>query len=977
MEKVFSIVRQTYGRSSMDPMKDFDVNTAIWWVWMSVTLQAAVHLGNDHTENRFVWEASVMNQSKLGKAESTFFWNTLSQRFGWDRRRADGVGVENFAGSTTLGILDEIPKMMTKSKCEPEQFKGRIIFVSMYNDIDWWAPGEMKKIVLRVLSKLLLSMLEDSREDVGRFRGLGRRRNGTERIATNGMENRIKLLKAWCSTLPKSGHPVFRATSGLERGEMKSKGKGKKTIHFNGSRNYFCQSVQCQRKPAELWKESARDSSSAGKPAANDNLGSMVIPTEFPTANTISQTDADVLKKLLREYEQKFAELPEQQKLTKLCSNAAFSKNIDKGHFFITLDEEGPDDVKTSCREYTLPRSEETSRVRSAQSWMWRSAFTKDVTVLRSWSNLYFETEQFLGFASWTKSNTWPKRQKKFLLQAVENGCTGKPVAKAKPRPNRLLRWLLCLFFVMNENGKFSQVVFFEVSKYMIRLLRHDDTVYREDDGAVIFDDLAELFKSMFAGTLRWSIEAWIAFLTKEGGPKKRFQYCLNPNSSKHFLYFRASQGHSGGTLVDPTLQDNVLLLDVFAEFVYHIGNAHDKHSVIQGGLIPGGKSQKGQAISVFHSPVVRQTKSGRCSIRSGPTQNRGVQKYVEKSSTCSTLVQSEARSKRSIAVLSNTIPRNRSVQHTTCDLYWESGVHEDWRGFMLQSTSIPKVTARRQDPPNPEARKSADLPSEQSAKYEETRRSLLEDTRRKHPGESQRWKCRETCRGNIDYRIPGIPHTTVQKEDSNRKETVKRPIEKFENHPDWHSLIHGPRWKTQSFLSKGICTVILWQDHYVKREFETVLLEHGWEKVLNWWMFIRLQSKRTIPVNVCGRYQTDKQNRKHGTDLENSHEDVDLENQHHFLTTYILGCTQRECQISKDIAANYRDLFEFRISAGAKEKLPTRASGKLVAETVSSWSYDMEGHVKKCVERNCEFANKMTQQLYKVATPCIGWSSI
>ena len=31
-----------------------------------------------------------------------------------------------------------------------------------------------------------------------------------------------------------SGHPVFRATSALDRGELKSKGRGKKSIHFNG-----------------------------------------------------------------------------------------------------------------------------------------------------------------------------------------------------------------------------------------------------------------------------------------------------------------------------------------------------------------------------------------------------------------------------------------------------------------------------------------------------------------------------------------------------------------------------------------------------------------------------------------------------------------------------------------------------------------------------------------------------------------------
>ena len=58
-----------------------------------------------------------------------------------------------------------------------------------------------------------------------------------------------------------------------------------------------------------------------------------------------------------------------------------------------------------------------------------------------------------------------------------------------------------------------------------------------------------------------------------------------------------------------------------------------------------------------------------------------------------------------------------------------------------------------------------------------------------------------------------------------------------------------------------------------------------------------------------------------------------------------------------------YRDMFEVRISAGAKEKPHTRASGK---------SCDMEVHVKKCVERCSELANKTTQQLYKVSTHCL-----
>ena len=61
--------------------------------------------------------------------------------------------------------------------------------------------------------------------------------------------------------------------------------------------------------------------------------------------------------------------------------------------------------------------------------------------------------------------------------------------------------------------------------------------------------------------------------------------------------------------------------------------------------------------------------------------------------------------------------------------------------------------------------------------------------------------------------------------------------------------------------------------------------------------------------------------------------EDADLGEPTSFLDHENLGCTQRECQFSKDIVANYRDMFESRISAGAKEKLPTRVSGKPDAE--------------------------------------------
>ena len=46
----------------------------------------------------------------------------------------------------------------------------------------------------------------------------------------------------------------------------------------------------------------------------------------------------------------------------------------------------------------------------------------------------------------------------------------------------------------------------------------------------------------------------------KGGEAKKRLQYCMNPNASRHISYFRAIQGHSGGIAIDSQLRNNVLL---------------------------------------------------------------------------------------------------------------------------------------------------------------------------------------------------------------------------------------------------------------------------------------------------------------------------------------------------------------------------------------------------------------------------------
>ena len=87
---------------------------------------SVLYLGGISTEPVKAWE------SKIG----FFFGNTLFFKMWIGSTGTNGIRVDNFS-TIHYGILGENQKMMTESKCEPEHFQGSIIFMSMYNDVDW------------------------------------------------------------------------------------------------------------------------------------------------------------------------------------------------------------------------------------------------------------------------------------------------------------------------------------------------------------------------------------------------------------------------------------------------------------------------------------------------------------------------------------------------------------------------------------------------------------------------------------------------------------------------------------------------------------------------------------------------------------------------------------------------------------------------------------------------------------------------
>ena len=102
----------------------------------------------------------------------------------------------------------------------------------------------------------------------------------------------------------------------------------------------------------------------------------------------------------------------------------------------------------------------------------------------------------------------------------------------------------------------------------------------------------------------------------------------------------------------------------------------------------------------------------------------------------------------------------------------------------------------------------------------------------------------------------------------------------------------------------------------------ERNLYGHGWEKIPYWeCLFVHREKGLFLSVYVDDIKQAGK---KQNLDPLRKvlNKEVDLGEPTSFLDHENLGCTQRQCEISKEIVDNYRTMFESRLSVRV-EKLP------------------------------------------------------
>ena len=129
-----------------------------------------------------------------------------------------------------LQLCSKVTDLLSRLGETPETFTGRILFMSMFNDIACDRKGNKDECLanVRVVKVLPRNLVLDN----GHLLDQVLKRSGILRKRIVHKELGIISRKRCCWNFLKADVPIFRPTTPLSRGTLKSKGHGKLSIHF-------------------------------------------------------------------------------------------------------------------------------------------------------------------------------------------------------------------------------------------------------------------------------------------------------------------------------------------------------------------------------------------------------------------------------------------------------------------------------------------------------------------------------------------------------------------------------------------------------------------------------------------------------------------------------------------------------------------------------------------------------------------------
>ena len=368
-------------------------------------------------------------------------------------------------GFTTLQLCGKVTDLLSDLGQKPETLTGRILFMSMFNDISCDRKGNKDEClanagVVKVLAR---------RFGVGQWSFIGpgseKKWYSAENSPQGAWDN---IAEEMLLEFAESGHPTFRATTPLSKGQLKSKGRGKLSIHFAADEQtietifriiisvnqlsiYGAVAVICEE------FESHQDGSGEPEILMGQSIVLGEIKAELPLQNEDSMND----QILWQQYIQQIESLSPENKVSRFCKEARFMRVVEVGQYFVTKDTGSLRQFQSvACREYTLPRDDQASQPKGWNQGNMRIGPVLEVTT--SFRHFKYGIEIRIWSVNQDNSQSWVRISYgtiKHVVESIQDNTeipadpqeeqvpqtnikvvAARSKAKAKPQP-RVLCW--------------------------------------------------------------------------------------------------------------------------------------------------------------------------------------------------------------------------------------------------------------------------------------------------------------------------------------------------------------------------------------------------------------------------------------------------------------------------------------------------------------------------------------------------------
>ena len=282
-------------------------------------------------------------------------------------------------------------------------------------------------------------------------------------------------------------------------------------------------------------------------------MGQSIVLSEIKAEVLLQNENPSHHQVLWQQYEERIKPLSQESKVSKFCMEAGFVHVVEVGQYFMTKDTGDFRQFRAvACREYTLPRDDESSQPIGWIQGIPRIGPVLEVTTSylygkhgieiriwsvsrdnsQSWVRISHGTNKYVVDSYYNNTKVPADLLEEQASQSIVKVIGVRSKAKAKPQkretvelpgtiPTNERKWIDI------EPSKPSLSAY-EVSKKVINLLRHNQTVQREDDGVVQFWRIKFYLRNQFSQISCWSDDRLKICLAAGGGSKRRYQYCFD-----------------------------------------------------------------------------------------------------------------------------------------------------------------------------------------------------------------------------------------------------------------------------------------------------------------------------------------------------------------------------------------------------------------------------------------------------------------